>query len=700
MKIRNILLALSLIMSLSLFAKNITLDQAQKVASNFYYEKFNQYQGALDFKNIGTPSVIIDKEGSLANYYVFHFNSGGFVIISAEDCLNPILGYSFDSKYETENQPDNVQFWFEHYREQIAFVRSNSLTATADVKQSWDYYLNAEPSELNIEKQSRGDGYLMTTKWNQSWPYNLLCPIGEGGQAVSGCVATGYAQCLYYWRFPEHGTGTYCYTHDVYGQLCADFGSTFYRWDEMTDVPRINDTAVGELVYHLGVALDMNYSPTGSGTWMYPEQIEEHFNVSPDLEWISKEDYSSAQWLSIVKEQIDLKYVIPYVGYSNSGGHFWVCDGYQDDDYFHMNWGWGGQSDGFFTLSSPEGYGYGQSIGINFYPDAENWDYPYYESGEHTYTYLEGSISDGSGPINDYLNNTQASWLIDPQTQNDSISSITINIKRFGVSTDGDYLKIFSGGDNSAPLLVELSGDEIPDEIVSPSSKVFIEFYSNGENTAEGFYLNYECETALFCTEVSQISDVSAVISDGSGDFYYSNNSFCLWMIDPGTEEPLSLNFNYFETEADKDVLKIYDGGTQQLLAEYSGSYENAPQTVVSPSGKMIIKFVSNSDVQMGGWEAWYDVSTGISEKANIDFTIMPNPVTSQMRIQFYLPENEDVKIDITDMLGHQLRQVSHEKLDAGKQNISVDLNDFIKGIYLLRIQIGDNISVKKIMKY
>ena len=700
MKIKYLLLFLLVFVGINVFSEGVNLEQARKLAKNFYFEKYNQHQNPLAFKDVDISSTIVDKDGAQVYYYVFQFNTGGFVMVSAEDCLKPVFGYSFDSEYKTEGQPDNVKSWIGQYRDRISYARQHDLQPTDEASQQWSYYLTTDVSDFNIAQKSKGTGYLMTTKWDQSWPYNSLCPVGEGGQAISGCVATGYAQCLYYWRFPEHGTGSHCYTHDVYGQLCANFGNTYYRWNEMTDEPRINDTAVGELIYHIGVALDMNYSPTSSGTWMYPERMEAHFNLSTDLQWVERDNYSDSQWKNLIMQQLDLGHVLPYVGYSNSGGHLWVCDGYQDSEYYHMNWGWGGSFDGFFTLDDLQGFDYGNSVGINLYPDAETWGYPYYATGDKVLTHLEGSLSDGSGPVNDYLNNSLATWLIDPQTQNDSVSSIILNIERFGIATDGDYLKIYNGGDNTAPLLADLSGDELPDEIVSTSNKVFIEFYSNGDNTAEGFYMTYECQTAVFCQGVTELTDPTAIISDGSGDFNYSNNSFCLWMIDPGLDEPLTLNFNYFDTESNKDVLKVYDGADQHLLAELSGTYETPPESVVSPSGKMILRFVSNSDVQNEGWEAWYDIGTSIEEKSIADLKIIPNPVSSQMNIRFDLRKDERVRIAITDILGHQLMVVTDSDMNSGRQNISVDLSDYVKGIYLCRIQIGDEISTEKVMKY
>lgn len=700
MKLKNLLPILLTVFSLSLFAGNVSIDQAQKVAVNFYYEKYNQNEGQIDYSQIKITSIETESEKAQNFFYVFHFNKGGFVIVSAEEYLNPVLGFSFDNKYVSKNQPDHVNCWFGNYKDQITYIRENQLEAKQEIIEKWQYFLQDHFTSLKLNTKTRAVQPLLTTKWNQGSPYNSMCPVGEGGQAITGCVATAYAQCLYYWRFPVKGSGYYCYTHDFYGELCADFENTWYQWSAMSDSPRVNDTAVGELMSHVGIALDMDYSPTSSGTWMYPEQIEAHFNVSPDLQFLERDYYSDTEWKNIMMEQLDLGYPMPYVGFSNSGGHMWVCDGYQDDEFFHMNLGWGGSADGFYIINEIQGFNSGQQIGINLYPDTDNWEYPYYATGADTLSLLEGSITDGSGPVNDYLNNTTATWLIDPQTDYDSISSITIKIKRFDIYTDGDKLNIYNGVDNNAPLLASLSGNEIPEDITSSSNKVFIEFISDDENTAPGFYLNYECETAIFCNEMTQVTETSAIISEGSGDFYYSNSSFCIWIIDPGIDAPLTLHFNYFDTQEEYDILKIFDGDNNQLITTISGNYDTPPESVTSPSGKISMVFVSNSSIQGEGWETWYDISTDNKDiELNFDFQIIPNPISSDMKFNFKLNNKEQISIEIIDLLGNQQEIILQEELNSGYHSIQTNISYLPNGIYFCRTQIGNKTIIKKIVK-
>ncbi len=316
-------------------------------------------------------------------------------------------------------------------------------------------------------------------------------PAGPGGHALTGCVATAYAQMIYYWRYPQHGSGSHCYNHPVYGELCADFENTWYRWDEMCDEPETANTAIAELMYQVGVAVEMDYGPNSSGAMGYPEQIEPWFKISTDYDSLRRDLYTNSEWTNIILDQLNQKYPVGYIGFTSnmSTGHMWVCDGYQDSTHFHMNWGWGGSSNGYYTLDNLQGFNTFQFLGVNFYPDAINYTYPNYANGADTCCVYEGSICDGSGPLLNYQNNTQASWLINPQTEYDSVTNISIMVKQLDLFNDGDKVSIYDGGDNTAPLLAELSGDIIPADIVSTSNKVFIEFISNGSNTAPGFTL-------------------------------------------------------------------------------------------------------------------------------------------------------------------------------------------------------------------
>ena len=273
MKTKHLLFVISVIFSIHLFAGNITLQQAQKVALNFYFEKYNQFEGQLLYDQLAIQSVHTETDGIQNFYYVFQINESGFIMVSADDRLSPVLGYSFRHDYVSYNQPTNLQYWLGQYKDQVFYARNNKIEPEKNIVDQWAYFLNDGFGSIKAGINSKAVEPLLTTLWDQGYPYNCMCPIGPGGQAITGCVATGYAQCLYYWRFPLHGSGYHCYTHPVYGELCADFENTWYRWEEMCDVPQTNNTAIGELMFHLGVALEMNYGPSSSGAWGFPEQI-------------------------------------------------------------------------------------------------------------------------------------------------------------------------------------------------------------------------------------------------------------------------------------------------------------------------------------------------------------------------------------------------------------------------------------------
>jgi hypothetical protein len=274
-------------------------------------------------------------------------------------------------------------------------------------------------------------------------------------------------------------------------------------------------------------------------------------------------------------------------------------------------------------------------------------------------------------------------------------------IQQFDLADDGDKLLVYEGGDNSAPLITELSGTEVPEEIVVNANKLYIEFISNGSNTAPGFYLNYKTEQPDWCGGMTPLTEPAATISDGSGGFYYYNNSTCQWMIDPGTNEPLSFYFNYFDTEEGSDKLKFYDTETQELVAEISGSYETPPDPVIVPSGKAMIVFQTNSSVRAQGWELWYDIDfVGTSEESsNPGFSVIPNPVKSDFHIRFSLQKEEQVYISIYNLVGEEVEILADKNFTAGQHTVDSNLGTWPDGVYFIRLNAGQTTFTKKIIK-
>ena len=706
MKSKLLLFVISLVFSLNIFAENLTVQQAQKVALNCYFEKYNQFEGQVDFDQIRILSTYTETYETQNFYYVFHINKGGFVIVSADDRLNPVLGYSFRHPFVIENQPPNVKWWLRQYADQVKYAREKQLEPEITIVEKWGYYLNDDFLLRKSLKESKEVEPLLTTSWDQGWPYNYYCPAtstgGSGGHTWAGCVATACAQIAYYWRWPDHGQGYTSFipaSHPEYGMQSVDFENTWYRFDEMCDQPQTVNLAIAEFTYHIAVGLHMNFDPGGSAPTT-GDSISYYFKFFPG-EWYYRDSMPEEQWKTMLVNTLDNNCPIYYGGNPSSGaGHAFVCDGYQDEDYFHFNLGWGGQSNGYYTINNIQGFNYDQDMVPNFCPDTLQFIYPPYCSGLDTCSTFEGSICDGSGPTHNYLNNTQASWLIDPQTEFDSVTKILIMVKRLDIFDDGDKLSIYDGEDNAAPLLAELAGNTIPGNIESTGNKIFIEFITSDANTAPGFYLNYKAIRPVWCNGVTQLEEPMATFDDGSGDFYYYNSTTCLWMIDPGTTNPLTLHFNYFDTEENSDKLKIYDADSQELLATLSGYYETPPEPVMAPSGKMMLAFQTNNSVQGQGWEAWYDINTGIIQNEQyFGLSILPNPVTSEIKITFTLPSDQQVSIEIIDIVGRKSVQILDEYMTSGSHTIPGKLSTLSEGVYFCRVQIGNEMVTKKIIK-
>ncbi|HWB61976.1 MAG TPA: C10 family peptidase, partial [Chitinophagales bacterium] len=383
------LLAALLAMNLILPAKSVDKDYAMQVARNFYYQTTGrqvtftlayQYSTA---QNVGRPS-----DGQPV-YYVFNVEGEeGFVMVSAEDMVQPILGYSTTSKFYIENAPPRIQDWLNTYRQEIVYVKENMVNAPEEIKTQWeDYYSNVRPQ--NASRAQRSVTPLLQTTWNQAPYYNTQCPYdaNRGANCVTGCVATAMAQILKYWNYPSQGAGYHSYNDQNYGNQSANYGASTYNWASMPNSISSNNTEIAKLMYHCGVAVNMNYGVDESAAWVIIQDAlgsqgdsscaeyayKKYFGYDPStVKGMRRSGYNDQTWSDMLKNELDNSRPVQYVGSGSGGGHTWVCDGYDANSNFHMNWGWGGIDDGYFSLNSlaPSTLGIGGGTG-NFNSNQE-----------------------------------------------------------------------------------------------------------------------------------------------------------------------------------------------------------------------------------------------------------------------------------------------------------------------------------------
>ncbi len=689
-----------IINTLFVFSKNISQTEASKAAENFIYFKYQQGISGIEHKITGECFVYGDK--SAPDFYVFTLTPEGFIIISGVSERHPIIGYSFQNDFSKNNQPDNYKSFLMSYSQEIAYIRDNNITQSEEAKKVWDILLSGNPDKAGLAVKGHLDP-LVPSKWNQDFPYNIMCPEnsnGPGGHVYAGCVATAMSQVMYYWRYPLQGTGYHSYNYGQYGTISANFGATEYDWYGMENAVSLkNPFPVGELQFHCGVAVDMMYSPNGSGAYSQdvPPALENYFGYSDDAYFDSKDNHSTTEWINMLKDNLDNGYPLYYSGFSNEGGHAFVCDGY-DDDNFHFNFGWGGTSDGYYSLSNVNGFHNGQGAVFNTYPGS---GYPYYCNGDTYLTNKSGTIEDGSGPIADYQDMADCRWLISPQTAEDSISSIKIGFSRFDVDA-GDSLIIYKGETTDDEVVTSLSGSEIPEDISIEGNKVLIRFITDGSGSANGWLASFQSTSPTYCNGLITLTDDSSTFTDGSGSFNYQNSSSCMWEIIPEDANDVTLSFSQFDTEPEKDFVRIYDMESQELLAEYSGHYNsgNLPAAVTSYSGKMVVMFYTDGNDNFEGWTATYSKNTvGIESFSgnNPKINTYPNPVTGILNISYKADKKESYTIRIQNMSGQTVYSKITDK--SGSNNLSVDMSDYSKGMYILIIKTDNGLIRKKLTK-
>lgn len=435
-------------------AKQIDSLIAKQVGINFLKNRVK----ANDFKNVSTINIeYISNDGSVNNlksstsinyFYVFNVDLKGFIIVSADDIAEPILGYSIEGTFNKNEMPQNVAKWLEGYKKEISYAIEQKILPSQNIQEKWKSLLSNQIGN-SIEKSSVNP--LIKTKWDQSPYYNALCP----GGSVSGCVATAMAQIMKFWNYPATGSGFHSYNHSTYGTISANFGSTTYQWSSMPNSVNSSNNAVATLMLQCGISVDMDYSPQSSGAYVIensptPEACSEYslknyFGYKNTLHGVERENYTTTQWLDLLKTELNLGRPILYAGFGGGSGHCFVADGYDNNNFIHFNWGWGGQYDSFFQIDAlnPDGTGTGGGSGG-------------YNSGHQAIIGIEPPASNQTLNMALYNNVTPSANKINYA----QAFNVTTNIANNGSTTfNGDYsVAVFDDNYNFVDYVQTLKG--------------------------------------------------------------------------------------------------------------------------------------------------------------------------------------------------------------------------------------------------
>lgn len=364
--------------SISLMAKPVSPADAVKAAQS-WLKTDPAFRGA-DLGNARIGSFdgrgfrpLNSDRSDLTHIYLVSFEHG-YVLLSGDDESLPVLAYSTESAFPYGELPDNITNWLSIYERQISEIVTNGISLP-EYQQRWTELISGYVNTSS--RTERSVAALLKTNWDQGWPYNELCPAdeaGPGGHVYAGCVATAMAMVMKYWNHPTTGVGSNSYFAYGYGYQSANFGATTYDWDAMPNSVGSSNLAVARLLYHLGVSVDMDYAPDGSGAQSYDAADAMAYNFRyPNAEIRDRSSYSDASWSSMLTAQIDNGSPMYYSGSGSGGGHAFVLDGYDTAGYFHFNFGWSGSGNGYYYTNSlnPGGTPFNdwQSVIVNSIPE-------------------------------------------------------------------------------------------------------------------------------------------------------------------------------------------------------------------------------------------------------------------------------------------------------------------------------------------
>lgn len=344
------LFAQLLLVSFVCQAASVSRQHAAQQARDFMSKKFSSSHARRAAQTVTLNSVETGQE----LVYAFNVEGGGFVVVAGDDCAPAILGYSETSAIDPDDMPEGMKALFEQYQQEMQSMILNGQRA-------------AVIADLGEEIKP-----LMQSKWGQGAPYNYMCPkyVRKGkrvmARSLTGCPATAMSQIMYYHKYPAEIAeipGTY-YNRRKTGKTVEqpDFTKTL-EWDKMLptygtrrDVGGTQEQqdAVAKLLRLAGQSVCMAYSPEVSGSYseaVYTSLVNFFKYDVNTMRLVYRDEYSYADWIKMIYEEMKAKRPVYYTGFSNTGGHAYVIDGYKSEDYFYINWGWYGSSDDAFRLS-------------------------------------------------------------------------------------------------------------------------------------------------------------------------------------------------------------------------------------------------------------------------------------------------------------------------------------------------------------
>ena len=343
------------------WAERIDLSTARKVAESVAKgSSALRSSGDLSLVYVAAPgqSGTALRSGAMVgtvDYFVFNFpENSGFAIVAGDDRVRPLLGYSLEGQFNPENLPENLSAHLEYYQDQITWAEEQNIEPSADVTAEWNRYLGG------TALRSGGGVSLETAKWDQASPYNAMCPTINGQRALTGCGATATAIIMRYHQWPlgtQKGVSVHPLASEHPEWRCEPLNySSGYNWNSMPlTVTGNNAPEIAKLMWHIGANINMVYTRNESSSSVSDAAmaLKNVFDYSLTTRAVRRDFYSDVEWERLLINELDAGRPVLYRGNTKeNAGHLFVCDGYDSNHYFSINWGWSGYCNGYFLLSA------------------------------------------------------------------------------------------------------------------------------------------------------------------------------------------------------------------------------------------------------------------------------------------------------------------------------------------------------------
>ena len=614
------------------FAAPVSEETAREKAVRFIFSKMQDgtsaARGTQRFDGSSFGATLTSAESQEA-YYVFNVDSvNGYVIVSGDDRMPDVLGYAYQGTYNPEEIPGNMRAWLQGYVEEYRYLQSHSDAKGASLTSV----------EGGVVRP------LLECRWSQSFPYNNLCPMINGERAVTGCVATAMAQVMYYHKWPKQTINVIpeynTYSEGIY---MPQIGITTIDWDNMISLygtkggTYVQNQAVAKLMLLCGCSVQMDYGLGASSAYCNPIALTDYFGYNKlSVSEVLRSNYVSDVWNQMIYDELKDGRPVLYSGQSSDAGHEFVIDGYDKNNYFHINWGWGGYQDNYFLLSSLNGYNYDQVaiIGIAS-PGNPNHKYAYAELLGETLTFYYDNESETRTGMLFNINNHE--WT------NENLRN-TITTVEFD-SSFGDCRYLISTADmfNDMNNLSSVQGlENLNTQNVTDMSWMFYGCRSLtcldlsnfdtqnvtkmtgmfcGCSSLQEIYTGENWSTQKVASGESMFNGCYELIGERGTQFTYRNTDFNYAHIDGGKDNP-----GYFSTKGFSYPHAVFDEDSKSLTFYY-GNGKDIPES---------IRIKSYSDCTERGWNS---VSESI-ETVEFDLSLLDCNDIVSTSYWFYNCEN------------------------------------------------------------